>query len=148
VHVVIPPGTTAVNVPTLCLPELANGQGDFQHPGQPGQAKYICSGASFFLEAGKSDTFAITLRIDQVIPDATGTASILVPCQCNAVPLEVDRDHSNNVAKILVNPTVPANGLAATGNRVGLIVGLGGLLLVLGAATIALARRRRLPFAR
>ena len=47
---------------------------------------------------------------------------------CRAVqrpyPLEVDRDHSNNVAQILVNPTVPANGLAATGNRVGLIVGL------------------------
>jgi len=101
-----------------------------------------------FLGVGESDTFQITLRIDQVIPNATGTASILVPCRCSADLLEVDLNDSNNVAQILVNPTVPANGLAATGNRVGLIVGLGGLLLLLGAATVVLARRRRLPFTR
>ena len=145
VHVVIPPGTTAVAVPKLCLPQLENGQADFQHPGQPGQLRYICSGESFFLEAGESDTFEITLRIDQVIPNAAGTASILVPCSCSALQIEIDSDHSNNVAQILVNPTVPANGLAATGNRVGLIVGLGGLMLLLGAVTSSLARRRRLP---
>jgi LPXTG-motif cell wall-anchored protein len=48
----------------------------------------------------------------------------------------------------VVNPTVAASGgsdLPNTGNRVGLIVGLGGLLLLLGAVTITVTKRRRGP---
>jgi hypothetical protein len=151
VHVIIPPGTTAVTVPQTCVPEAENGQVDYQHRGQPGQPRYFCVANSFFLGAGVTETFQITLRIDQVIPDAAGTVSILPGCQCDEVPLAWDRDHSNNIASIVINPTSAAgdgSALPSTGNRVGLIVGLGGLLLVLGAVTVALAMRRRLPFAR
>jgi hypothetical protein len=151
VHVVIPPGTTAVTVPHACLPEAENGKIDGQHPGLAGQPRYVCDGEALFLGVGESETFQLTLRIDQVIPDAAGTASILVQCACDELPLSLDRDHSNNVAQILVNPTVTGgNGVAlpATGNRVGLIVGLGGLMLLLGVVTVVLARRRRLPFTR
>jgi hypothetical protein len=150
VHVIIPPGTTAVTVPQTCMPEAENGQVDFPDRGQPGQPRYFCAAGSSFLGAGVTETFEFTLRIDQVIPDAAGTVSILDPCQCSELPLAWDRDHSNNTADIVVNPTAVADGsaLPATGNRVGLIVGLGGMLILLGAVTVALAMRRRLPFAR
>jgi LPXTG-motif cell wall-anchored protein len=148
-HVTIPPGTTAVDVPAQCLPEADNGQVEYQKAGEPGHPKYFCLGDSFFLAAGTTVTFPITLRIDTATPDATGKVSILEPCQCDDVPLSMDRDHTNNTADIVVNPTT-ANGSALpnTGNRVGLVVGLGGLLLVLGVGTIYVAKRRRLPFAR
>jgi LPXTG-motif cell wall-anchored protein len=144
VHVTVPPGTTAIEVPSACQPQTEDGQ-IVGAPGDPGQPRYICAGTAMILPAGETVTFELTLRIDEVIPDAAGTVGILQRCLCDALPPEIDVDHSNNVAKILVNPTEPE--LPDTGNRVGLIAALGVLLLLLGTTAVVLALRRRQPAA-
>jgi hypothetical protein len=150
VHVVVPLGTTAVTVPQACAPEeLNNGPIDFQHRGEAGHVLYACMQEQTFFGAGTTRTFQLTLRIDQLIPDQSGSVSILHPCLCDEIPL-TDSDPSNNVAKIFINPApttgdgTTGDGLAATGTRVGPIVGIGGVLVALGVAAVALARRRRL----
>jgi LPXTG-motif cell wall-anchored protein len=145
VHVTIPPGTTAVTVSSACLPRRDDGRADPANPGQPGRQDYICAGSSMILPAGEAVTFEITLRIDQVIPDAAGAASIFEPCACDDLPVSLDLDHSNNLAKILVNPTATGGPgtLPDTGRSIGTIVATGAVLLLLGTAVVAYTARRR-----
>lgn len=97
-----PPGTRVVDSPyDLCTVYDANGkQLAYNAPG----ALYRCPFGPY-MWAGQSGSYDFTLRIDKVVPDATGTAVI------NPVPA-YDKDHSNNSVKILLNAT---SGGSATG---------------------------------
>ena len=139
VYVTVPPGTTAVDVPDRCLP-LVDGRPDFAHPGQPGAAKYAC-GSGFLLIAGRAETFDVELRIDTAITDATGTVSILEPCECDGFPPDRDTNNSNNQAKIIVNPK-PAP-LASTGTSMTGLIAAGAGLVLTGLLIVVFAVRRR-----
>lgn len=149
VRVTIPPGTTAVGVDN-CVPYVP---GEERNPGnaalaEPGAKEYACPSGE--IPPGGEAPFLFELRIDEVVPNATGTF---------AVKLDGDPNAQNNSAKIIINPTGNGGGdggqggggddgptLPITGSSTGLIAGVGGLLLVAGAAGYMVARRRKTRF--
>jgi hypothetical protein len=153
-RVVLPPGTSyaAENGPAPCyaidfspLEEVTN---------------WGC-GVMFSFEAGQEVSFSFPLRIDTVIPNATGT-------------IVLEKEHAdkvntcNNAAKIIINPTGGASpacapsatptggtgggngqdepGLPITGPDAALLAGSGVLIGLLGLGVFVSARRRRPGF--
>ncbi|MER7330861.1 MULTISPECIES: LPXTG cell wall anchor domain-containing protein [unclassified Micromonospora] len=149
-RVTIPEGTTAVDVSGDCQPYTSDDEWDLWNGqwGEPGAKEYGCQatetpkGAEHFYEFG--------LRIDKVVPDASGAVS---------VRLAGDPNSKNDSAKIVINPTNASGDdgdggqgggddpeLPITGESTGLIAGLGGLLLVAGVGGYVVAKRRKTRF--
>ncbi|SCE79088.1 LPXTG cell wall anchor domain-containing protein [Micromonospora chokoriensis] len=148
----LPPGTTAVEVPENC--QL-----------RQGTRTYLCA-SEMLLVAGATYTMEFRLRIDRVIPNARGAVRVNAPCECpGGGSFADDIKPANDTARLVVNAVQGGgdqggNGggggggdgddgggaLPITGAPTGLIAGLGGLLLVVGAIAYLFARRRGTHF--
>ncbi|MEU8152660.1 LPXTG cell wall anchor domain-containing protein [Micromonospora sp. NPDC048986] len=141
----LPPGTTAVEVPDSC--QLRQGTRTYQ-----------CA-SEMLLVAGQNYPLTFRLRIDRVISDARGAVRVNAPCECPAGGgFKDDTKPANDTAPIVVNAAQGGGGhgngdgdggggggggsLPITGAPTTLIAGIGALLLVAGAASCLLARRR------
>ncbi|MCW3813665.1 LPXTG cell wall anchor domain-containing protein [Micromonospora sp. DR5-3] len=154
VRISIPEGTTAVEAPFDCVPYAPGKEWDPWNAGwgEPGAKEYACQ----VTESPKdmNNPYEFGLRIDKVLPDATGTIT---------TKLAGDPNTQNNTAKIVVNPTgagTPGDGgqggggqgggdggsLPITGSSTALIAGVGALLLVAGLGGYVVARRRKTRF--
>ncbi|MGB2572437.1 LPXTG cell wall anchor domain-containing protein [Micromonospora citrea] len=150
IDIVVPAGTTAVDVPEVCVPTDGERE-DWEDAGKPGAKTYRCW-PDIYIAAGEEQTVEIGLRIDKVVPNATGTVTINAKCECEG--FTADLNAANDVAKLVVNPTGGDGGqgggddgsLPITGQSTGLIAGLGGLLLAAGLGGYVVARRRRTRF--
>ncbi|MEE6258299.1 LPXTG cell wall anchor domain-containing protein [Plantactinospora sonchi] len=140
----LPTGTSAVAVPNDCVGRKGDDWG--QH-GKPHGSLYRCDTVEL-LKSGERQTFEFTLRIDEVVANATGKVEINYPCECEG--RDSDADKSNDTAKILVNATEggggAGEGLPVTGTATGLIAAGGAALLAAGVVGFVLARRRRTRF--
>ncbi|RLP86779.1 LPXTG cell wall anchor domain-containing protein [Micromonospora sp. CV4] len=149
VRITIPRGTTAVEASGDCVPYVPGEEWD---PGnakwaEPGAKEYVCRASE--IAVGGEHPYVFALRIDEVAADATGTL---------VVKLDGDPNARNDSAKIIVNASGNGGGdggqgggddgptLPITGDPTGLITGVGGLLLVVGAASYLVARRRKTRF--
>ncbi|MDD1063154.1 hypothetical protein NMG29_34035 [Streptomyces cocklensis] len=95
-----PPGTTVVDPYEGCSVFDANGKRlDWGVPG----ARYSCPLGFYFL-SGRSQDVHFKLRIDKVVPNATGSASVTAKAY--------DKNTANNSAKVVLNAT---SGGTATG---------------------------------
>ncbi|GIJ33964.1 LPXTG cell wall anchor domain-containing protein [Micromonospora sediminimaris] len=149
-QVEIPTGTSAVKVPDNCSP--VRGENEWGEPGEPGASLYRCY-TSWFIKAGDAETMEFGLRIDKVVPNATGEVKVNVACQCDG-GFYADLKPANDAAKLVVNPSGGQGGdgggdggeLPITGANTALIAGVGGVLLAAGVAGFVLARRRRTHF--
>jgi LPXTG-motif cell wall-anchored protein len=149
IDVTVPTGTTAVKVSDACFPAGKDGQ-DWEHPGKPGAKSYRCY-PDFFIGVGESQTVEFGLRIDKLVPNATGTVVINAKCECSG--FDADTNPANDTAKLVVNAAAGNGGtgggggtLPITGSSTGLIAGLGVLLLAAGLGGYTVARRRRTRF--
>ncbi|MEV4540312.1 LPXTG cell wall anchor domain-containing protein [Micromonospora echinaurantiaca] len=143
----VPEGTSAVTVPRNCAPI----KGDtWSEPGKPGERHYQCYFETF-LKAGDESVMEFELRIDKVIPNATGLVKVNVPCPCDG-GFDKDLKPANDTAKLVVNANGGQGGggddgtLPITGASTGLIAGLGALLLAAGVGGYLVAKRRRTRF--
>lgn len=139
-RVTIPEGTTAVEVSGDCQPYTPDEEWDQGNWGEPGAKEYACQATE--TPKGLKNWYDFGLRIDRVVPDASGAVS---------VRLAGDPNNANDTGKIVVNPTNGDGGtgggsLPTTGASTGLIAGLGGLLLAAGVGGYLLAKRRRTRF--
>lgn len=144
VEVRVPAGTTAVEVPDNCVP--FKGAEDDGEAGQPGKSLYRCW-ASSLVKAGDGELMDFELRIDKVIANAAGLVTVNAKCLCEG--RQEDLDASNDVAKILINPSGGAGGgggLPITGAPTVSLIVVGTLLLLGGAVGFLAARRRRVRF--
>ncbi|MFG2056512.1 LPXTG cell wall anchor domain-containing protein [Micromonospora sp. NPDC048930] len=149
VDVTVPTGTTAVHVPWDCVPFKGDGTKFDDSAGKPGAAKYRCF-AGPILFAGEMIDHPFGLRIDKVVPNATGSVQINVECKCEG-GFKDDLKPANDIAKIVVNATGDGGQggggtLPITGSSTGLIAAIGALLLAAGAGGYVVARRRRTRF--
>ncbi|WP_200208723.1 LPXTG cell wall anchor domain-containing protein [Micromonospora coerulea] len=150
-QIVVPTGTTAVDVSGECAPWVP-GQKWNQYDmswGEPGAKAYGCTASE--TPAGVDYQYPLALRIDKVVPNATGTVTL---------KLSGDPNSKNDAAAIVVNGTSGGNGgdggigggagdggtLPITGSSTALIAGLGALLLAAGAGGYVVARRRKTRF--
>jgi hypothetical protein len=138
VKVSVPAGSSVVSVPEGCRKEGAS---------------YLCYGA-MVLVAGESETYDFGLRIDRVVPDATGAVMVNEPCECSQ--FSKDLNMANNKAAIVLNGTGAGGGAGGGGGEggglpvtgpVGAAAGGAGLALLLaGAAGLLIVHRRRTRF--
>ena len=141
----VPAGTTAVAVPAECLPDTGSDD-DWDNAGEPGKKAYVCPNTKDIIGVDEPVTYAFTLRIDTVVPDATGVVAVNRPCQCSQ--FDKDTDPSDNTAALVVNPDGGGRGggVPATARWGAVIAGAGLLLLVAGGAGVLITRRRRTRF--
>ncbi|MEU5788364.1 LPXTG cell wall anchor domain-containing protein [Micromonospora purpureochromogenes] len=147
VDVAVPTGTTAVEVPEVCVP-FDGEREDWNDAGKPGAAAYRCW-TDIYIAVGEEQTVEFGLRIDKVVPNATGTVTINAKCECDGFTEDIKP--ANDTAKLLVNATGGNGGgdggsLPITGENTALVAGIGGLLLAAGVGGYAVARRRRTRF--
>ncbi|MGV9940646.1 hypothetical protein [Streptomyces sp. NPDC003401] len=100
VRLIVPEGTTVTGVPSGCSPRtLAGGY----HPKQTGAPRYDCNLPYWVLQDTRR-TFAFSLRVDTVVPGATGAVSIHPPYgEFGQYPFTFDPDLTNNTAVLAVN---------------------------------------------
>lgn len=140
-RVTIPEGTTAVEVSGDCQPYTSDDEWDQWNGkwGEPGAKEYACQATE--TPKGFKTWYDFGLRIDKVVPDASGAVS---------VRLAGDPNSSNDSAKIVINPTDAGGGgggsLPVTGASTGMLAGLAGVLLAAGVGGYLLAKRRRTRF--
>ncbi|MBQ0896685.1 LPXTG cell wall anchor domain-containing protein [Micromonospora sp. U56] len=151
IDVTVPTGTTAVEVPEVCVP-FDGKQEDWDNAGKPGEKAYRCW-PDLYIAAGEEQTVEFGLRIDKVVPNATGTVTINAKCECEGFTEDIKP--ANDTAKLLVNATGGNGGgdgggdggtLPITGESTALVAGIGGLLLAAGVGGYVVARRRRTRF--
>ncbi|MEU3986418.1 hypothetical protein AB0F77_41250 [Streptomyces sp. NPDC026672] len=91
VRLIVPRGTTVTGVPSDC------------HPQQTGASRYDCELPYWALEDSRR-TFVFSLRIDTVVPGATGAVSIHPAFgEFGTRPFDFDPDLTNNTAVLAVN---------------------------------------------
>ncbi|MEU2612353.1 LPXTG cell wall anchor domain-containing protein [Micromonospora sp. NPDC007271] len=151
-RVTIPEGTTAVDVSGDCQPYTSDEEWDQWNGnwGEPGAREYGCQATE--TPKGAKNTYEFGLRIDKVVPNASGAVT---------VRLAGDSNSKNDSAAIVINPAgggtpgTPGDGgqgggdggtLPITGSSTGLIAGIGALLLVAGAGGYLVSRRRKTRF--
>ncbi len=164
----IPAGTTAVKVPAACFPDTGSDD-DWENEGKPGKKAYQCPNAEYVLGVDAPETYDFALRIDTVVPDATGAVVVNGPCECSQ--FEQDADPSDNTARLVVNPTADGGtgggtdggtdggtgggtgggagggeGLPVTGPMGATIAGAGLLLVAAGGIGVLAMRRSRTRF--
>ncbi|GAA4914710.1 hypothetical protein ACFPM3_22600 [Streptomyces coeruleoprunus] len=94
---VVPRGATVVEVPENCSGRTLDGDWYEEPTGAP---RYQCR-LPLWVGEKQTVTFPLKLRVDTVVPDATGTLRLL-PGWGEARP--VDPDTRNNEAKVVLNP--------------------------------------------
>ncbi|WP_449350475.1 hypothetical protein [Streptomyces shaanxiensis] len=100
VRLVVPEGTTVTGVPSGCSPRTLSGG---YYPNRTGAPRYDCSLPYWVLEDTRR-TFAFSLRVDTVVPGATGAVSIHPPYgEFGEYPFVFDPDLTNNTAVLAVN---------------------------------------------
>ncbi|MFD4609671.1 hypothetical protein ACFWOT_16530 [Streptomyces sp. NPDC058440] len=95
-RLIVPPGTTVTGVPESCIPRTLSGDAYYQ--GRTGAPRYDCRLPYWVLE-NTEQSFAFKLRIDTVVPSATGEVSIHPPFG----EFRHDPDPANNTAVLTVN---------------------------------------------
>ncbi|MGC4764861.1 LPXTG cell wall anchor domain-containing protein [Micromonospora sp. DT46] len=146
-RVTIPEGTTAVEASGECQPYTSDDEWDpwSGNWGEPGAKQYGCQVTES--PKGMENGYEFSLRIDKVVPNASGAVS---------VHLAGDSNTKNDSAKIVINPVNTGGGegggdgdggtLPITGESTGLIAGIGGLLLVAGVGGYVVTKRRKTRF--
>ncbi|MFE9768227.1 hypothetical protein ACFYPC_27540 [Streptomyces sp. NPDC005808] len=100
VRLIVPAGTEVTGVPSGCSPRtLAGGY----YENKTGAPRYDCSLRYWVLEDTQR-TFVFSVRVDTVVPGATGAVSIHPPFgEFGQYPFEFDPDLTNNTAVLAVN---------------------------------------------
>ncbi|MFD7876877.1 hypothetical protein ACFV5G_22690 [Streptomyces sp. NPDC059766] len=100
VRLIVPQGTTVTGVPSDCVPRtLAGGY----YPKQTGAPRYDCE-LPYWVLADTRRTFAFSVRIDTVVPGATGAVSIHPPYgEFGQRPFDFDPNLTNNTAALTVD---------------------------------------------
>ncbi|SCE85875.1 hypothetical protein [Micromonospora mirobrigensis] len=158
--VTVPVGATAVQVPDECFPADKGGSGDGETV--TGKSAYYCFSPEVVGRDAKAE-FRFGFRIDKAGP-LTGAVELATGFD---EMFQGDLNPANDKASIVLNPAPAASptpstggtaapsdgagggqggGLPVTGTPAGLIAGIGGLLLVAGAAGYLVAKRRRTRF--
>ncbi|MFE4641020.1 hypothetical protein [Streptomyces sp. NPDC056730] len=100
VRLIVPEGTTVTGVPSDCYPRTVDGG---YYPKQTGAPRYDCSLPHWVLEDTRH-TFAFSVRVDTVVPGATGAVSIHPAFgEFGEYPFDFDPDLANNTAVLTVN---------------------------------------------
>ncbi|GGZ28558.1 hypothetical protein GCM10010300_84450 [Streptomyces olivaceoviridis] len=100
VRLIVPRGTTVTGVPSGCHPRTLSGG---YYPNQKGAPRYDCDMPYWVLE-NTQRTFAFSVRVDTVVPGATGAVSIHPPYgEFGQYPFTFDPDLTNNTAVLTVN---------------------------------------------
>ncbi|GGS63872.1 hypothetical protein AB0E75_24895 [Streptomyces griseoviridis] len=100
VRLIVPQGTTVTGVPSDCSPRTLAGT---YYPKRTGAPRYDCNLPYWVLEDTRH-TFAFSLRVDTVVPGATGAVT-LQPAygELDDFPFTFDPDATNNTAALTVN---------------------------------------------
>ncbi|MFD6426547.1 hypothetical protein [Streptomyces sp. NPDC060198] len=107
----VPPGTTVTRAPDVCHPVGPDGK---EIPAA-GATTYRCSTVNAYVEENATLALEFTLRIDKVVPNATGEV-VFVPGENRAGTLPFDHEPGNNTAKIVVNPAEDGAAGGSTGS--------------------------------
>ncbi|QJS99082.1 hypothetical protein G9272_00990 [Streptomyces asoensis] len=100
VRLIVPAGTKVTGVPSGCSPHTLSGG---YYPRQAGAPRYDCHLPYWVLEDTQR-TFAFSVRVDTVVPGATGAVSIHPPFgEFGESPFDFDPDLTNNTAALTVN---------------------------------------------
>lgn len=110
-----PPGTTVVDASEFC--DVFDAHGKRLRHGVPG-ARYVCPGSFYFL-AGHQQVSSFRLRIDKVVPNATGSAT-LDPAR------PYDTNEADNTVKVVLNAAPGGSAGGASGGTHGSGGGSGG----------------------
>ncbi|MET8149216.1 LPXTG cell wall anchor domain-containing protein [Actinoplanes sp. NPDC049668] len=147
-HITVPAGLRADKVDERCVPFAFDEGTEFPEGPEAdfaGASEYVC-----FVEDGKtaakeSALFDFTF---EVLENASTTAGqVRINEDFFALEEPIDRDDSNDTAKITVQASGGSGGgLPVTGANAGLIGAAGGVLLLAGALGLLLVRRRRVRF--
>ncbi|MGW2621021.1 hypothetical protein [Streptomyces sp. NPDC001500] len=100
VRLIVPEGARVTGVPSGCRPRtLAGGY----YPQQTGAPRYDCS-LPYWVLQDTQRTFAFSVRVDAVVPGATGAVSVHPPFgEFGQHPFDFDPDLTNNTAALTVN---------------------------------------------
>ncbi|MER6784082.1 hypothetical protein ABT330_05390 [Streptomyces sp. NPDC000658] len=100
VRLIVPEGARVTGVPSGCRPHtLAGGY----YPQQTGAPRYDCS-LPYWVLQDTQRTFAFSVRVDAVVPGATGAVSVHPPFgEFGQRPFDFDPDLTNNTAALTVN---------------------------------------------
>ncbi|MEU3075359.1 hypothetical protein [Streptomyces laurentii] len=100
VRLIVPEGTTVTGVPSDCSPRALDGT---FYPTRTGAPRYDCS-MPYWVLADTQRTFALSVRIDTVVPGATGAVSVQPAYGTfGEFPFTFDPDLTNNTAALTVN---------------------------------------------
>ncbi|MEU1192771.1 hypothetical protein [Streptomyces sp. NPDC005859] len=100
VRLIVPAGTKVTGVPSGCVPHTLVGG---YYPRQAGAPRYDCYLPYWVLEDTQR-TFAFSVRVDTVVPGATGAVSIHPSFgEFGEHPFDFDPDLTNNTAVLTVN---------------------------------------------
>ncbi|MEE1791141.1 hypothetical protein PUR28_10230 [Streptomyces sp. BE308] len=100
VRLIVPEGTKVTGVPSDCSPRTLDGG---YYPQRTGAPRYDCDLSYWVLEDTRR-TFAFSVRVDTVVPGATGAVSIHPPYgEFGGFPFDFDPDLTNNTAALTVN---------------------------------------------
>ncbi|MET8148023.1 hypothetical protein ACIBSW_13910 [Actinoplanes sp. NPDC049668] len=139
--VTIPAGTKVATVPAGCFKAE-----DDSVRTKPDALQYVCFSNPVF-PVKTQVVWEFGLKITKVVPNAAGAIELNPACECDVFSRDINK--SNDVAKIVVNPTDDGGsggGLPVTGPQTGLIGAGGALLVAAGIAGFIVARRRRTRF--
>ncbi|GGR77106.1 hypothetical protein GCM10010269_15430 [Streptomyces humidus] len=100
VQLVVPQGTTVTGVPSGCTPHTLAGS---YYPRQTGAPRYDCA-LPYWVLQDTQRTFAFSVRVDTVVPGATGAVSIHpLWGEFGEHPFDFDPDLTDNTAALTVN---------------------------------------------
>ena len=100
VRLIVPEGTTVTGVPSGCTPHTLTGS---YYPKQTGAPRYDCD-MPYWVLADTQRTFAFSVRVDTVVPGATGAVSIHPAWgEFGQYPFTFDPDLTDNTAALTVN---------------------------------------------
>lgn len=148
VRFTVPEGTSVTTVPEGCTTtEYDEPSGSWTLPGKP---YYHCK-LDYYLLAGAKATWTFALRIDKKVTGAEGRVAVVAAGDLMTEdPIEIDKAHGNDKAKVVVNPAAPKPSASASASRphastplaktgpvaplgiAGALLAVGGVLLVFG----------------
>jgi hypothetical protein len=100
VRFIVPEGVTVTGVPSGCGPRTLDGR---YHGKWTGAPRYDCDLPYWVLEDTRR-VFAFSVRVDTVVPGATGRVSLHPPYgEFGAYPFDFDPDLTDNTAALTVN---------------------------------------------
>ncbi|MEV7986395.1 LPXTG cell wall anchor domain-containing protein [Micromonospora sp. NPDC085948] len=109
VRISVPADTTVVEADSECVPFAPEKEWDPWNAGwgEPGAKEYACAVLETPNDKDFKGSYSFALRIDKVVPDATGAITTV---------LAGDPNKSNDTAKIIINPTSTDGGNNGGGN--------------------------------